>query len=191
MLGVDRKQITIGGESAGGGHSAALAIAARDRKEIPIAFQLLIYPILDDRTGSSRPVPSYIGNLVWTPACNVFGWTSILGKPAGSADVPPGSVPARVENLTGLPPAFISVGSIAEVAVLGPSGLSLIRCCGSVFARCARRHDVPHGHLTFLHEISDHGFGSVLAQVRVHRCVTGRVGIVRHLDDVGSTGSGV
>jgi len=112
LLGVDRKRIAIGGESAGGGHSAALAIAARDRKEIPIAFQLLIYPMLDDRTGSSRPVPPYIGNLVWTPVCNIFGWTSILGIPAGSTHVPPGSVPARVENLAGLPPAFISVGSI-------------------------------------------------------------------------------
>jgi acetyl esterase/lipase len=57
VLGVDRKRIAVGGESAGGGHAAALAIAARDRKEIPITFQLLIYPMLDDRTGSSRPVP--------------------------------------------------------------------------------------------------------------------------------------
>jgi acetyl esterase/lipase len=112
LLGVDRKRIAIGGESAGGGHSAALAIAARDRMEIPIAFQLLIYPMLDDRTASSRPVPSHIGNLVWTRECNVFGWTSILGKPAGSANVPSGSVPARVENLAGLPPTFIAVGSI-------------------------------------------------------------------------------
>ena len=41
---MDRKRIAVGGESAGGGHAAALAIAARDRKEIPIIFQLLIYP---------------------------------------------------------------------------------------------------------------------------------------------------
>jgi acetyl esterase/lipase len=111
-LGIDRKRIAIGGESAGGGHTAALAIAARDRKEIPIAFQLLIYPMLDDRTGSSHPVPPYIGNFVWTPECNVFGWSSILGVAAGSPNVPAGSVPARVENLAGLPPTFIGVGSI-------------------------------------------------------------------------------
>lgn len=111
-LGVDRKRIAVGGESAGGGHAAALAIAARDRKEIPIAFQLLIYPMLDDRTGSSRPVPPHIGAFVWTPESNVFGWTSLLGVPAGSAKVPAGSVPARVENLAGLPPTFIVVGAI-------------------------------------------------------------------------------
>lgn len=111
-LGVDRNRIAIGGESAGGGHSAMLAIAARDRKEFPICFQLLIYPMLDDRTGSTRAVPPQIGNLVWRRESNVFGWTSLLGLPAGSAKVPYGSVPARVENLEGLPPAYISVGSI-------------------------------------------------------------------------------
>jgi acetyl esterase/lipase len=111
-LGVDRKRIAIGGESAGGGHAAALAIAARDRKEIPIIFQLLIYPMLDDRTGSSRPVPPHIGQFIWTAQSNVFGWTSLLGVPAGSSKVPSGAVPARVEDLSGLPPTFIVVGAI-------------------------------------------------------------------------------
>jgi acetyl esterase/lipase len=111
-LGVDRKRIAVGGESAGGGHAAALAIAARDRKEIPLVFQLLIYPMLDDRTGSSRPVPPHIGEFIWTAQSNVFGWTSLLGVPAGSLVVPAGAVPARVENLSGLPPAFIVVGAI-------------------------------------------------------------------------------
>jgi acetyl esterase/lipase len=111
-LGVDRERIALGGESAGGGHAAALAIAARDRKEIPILFQLLIYPMLDDRTGSTRPVPPHIGEFIWTAESNVFGWTSLLGVPAGSPKVPAGAVPARVENLSGLPPAFIVVGGI-------------------------------------------------------------------------------
>jgi acetyl esterase/lipase len=111
-LGVDRKRIAIGGESAGGGHSAELAIAARDRREIPILFQLLIYPALDDRTGSTRQVPPYIGQFVWNAESNRFAWTSFLGVPAGSPTVPAGAVPARVENLTGLPPAFIGVGAI-------------------------------------------------------------------------------
>ena len=111
-LGVDRKRIAIGGESAGGGHSAMLAIAARDRKEFPICFQLLIYPMLDDRTGSTVKVPPHIGNLVWRPESNVFGWTSLLGMPAGSAKVPYGSVPARVDDLSGLPPAYIATGAI-------------------------------------------------------------------------------
>jgi acetyl esterase/lipase len=112
VLGVDRKRIAIGGESGGGGHAAQLAIAARDRREVPIILQLLIYPMLDDRTGSTRMVPPFIGQFNWTDKSNVFGWTSLLGVPAGSARVPAGAVPARTVNLAGLPPTFIVVGSI-------------------------------------------------------------------------------
>jgi acetyl esterase/lipase len=111
-LGVDRKRIAIGGESAGGTHATLLAMAARDRREIPILFQLLIYPALDDRTGSTRQPSSYTGQFVWNAGSNRFAWTSFLGVPAGSATVPAGAVPARVENLAGLPPAFIGVGAL-------------------------------------------------------------------------------
>jgi hypothetical protein len=65
-----------------------------------------------DRTGSTRQVPPYIGQFVWNAGSNRFGWTSLLGVPAGSPTVPAGAVPARVENLAGLPPAFIGVGAI-------------------------------------------------------------------------------
>lgn len=111
-LAIDRKRIAVGGMCSGGGHAASLVIAARDRKEVPIIFQLLLQPMLDDRTGSSRPVPPFLGNFVWTAESNSFGWTSLLGVPAGSSEVPKGSVPARVEDLTGLPRTFIAVGSI-------------------------------------------------------------------------------
>lgn len=111
-LGVDRARIAVKGESAGGGHAAALAIAARDRGEIPVCLQVLIYPMLDDRTGSSVSVPPYLGKYVWTAQYNRFGWTSLLGVAAGSARVPRGSVPARVQDLAGLAPAWIGVGSV-------------------------------------------------------------------------------
>ncbi len=111
-LGIDRERIAVGGESAGGGHAAALALRARHRTEIPLAFQVLIYPMLDDRTGSSKPAPASMGRFIWNEQCNRFGWTALLGVPAGSPDVPPNSVPARVENLAGLPPAWIGTGSI-------------------------------------------------------------------------------
>ncbi len=111
-LGVDNSRIAIMGESAGGGHAAMLAIAVRDRAEIPVVFQALLYPMLDDRTGSTRAVPQHIGTLLWTAKTNQFGWSSLLGVPAGSNEVPAGAVPARVENLRGLPPTFIGVGSI-------------------------------------------------------------------------------
>jgi acetyl esterase/lipase len=112
LLGIDQKRIAVMGGSAGGGHAAMLAIAARDRGEVPVMFQMLIYPMLDDRTGSSRQVPPYIGTFIWTVQQNRFGWQSLLGQPPGGRSVPKGSVPARVENLAGLPPAFIGVGSI-------------------------------------------------------------------------------
>jgi len=108
-LGIDKNRIAIGGESAGGGHAAMLAIAARDRG-LPVVFQVLIYPMLDDRTGSVRSVPAHIGHYVWNSESNQFGWSALLGQAAGLAEVPYGSVPARLEDLTGLPPAWIGVG---------------------------------------------------------------------------------
>lgn len=112
LLGVNPKQIAIMGESAGGGLAATLAIAARDRGEVPIVFQLLIYPMLDDRTGSGREPAPHIGTFIWTRESNRFGWSSLLGVPAGSPSVPPGSVPARVQDLRGLPPTYIGVGTL-------------------------------------------------------------------------------
>jgi len=111
-LGIDRSRIAVGGESAGGGHAASLAIHARDRNEVPIVFQLLVYPQLDDRTGSTRPVPPAIGHFMWTASANRFAWSSLIGVPAGSSKVPVAAAPARVASVAGLPPAWIGVGSI-------------------------------------------------------------------------------
>lgn len=111
-LGIDPARIAVMGESAGGGHAAMLTIAARDRGEVPVAFQALVYPMLDDRTGSARPVAPTIGTLVWRVADNRKGWSALLGQPAGGRRVPAGSVPARVADLSRLPPTFIGVGSI-------------------------------------------------------------------------------
>jgi len=113
-LGIDRSRIAVGGESAGGGHAASLAIHARDRnkEDVPICFQLLIYPQLDDRTGSSHPAPPAIGHFLWTASANRLAWSSLLGVPAGSSKVPAAAVPARVASFASLPPAWIGVGSI-------------------------------------------------------------------------------
>ncbi len=111
-LGIDRSKIAVGGESAGGYHAASLAIHARDRNEVPVVFQLLIYPALDDRTGSTRAVPPAVGRFMWTASANRFAWSSLLGVPAGSSRVPAAAVPARVASVAGLPPAWIGVGSI-------------------------------------------------------------------------------
>jgi acetyl esterase/lipase len=111
-LGIDRSRIAVGGESAGGGHAASLAIHARDRNEVPIVFQLLIYPGLDDRTGSTRPAPPAVGHFMWNASANRLAWSSLLGVPAGSSRVPAAAVPARVATVAGLPPAWIGVGAL-------------------------------------------------------------------------------
>ena len=113
QLRVDRSRIAIGGESAGGGHAAALAILARRRGgAAQICFQLLDSPMLDDRTGSASDPHPYCGEFVWTAAGNRFGWRSLLGMEPGTAAVPPDAAPARVADLTGLPPSFILIGAL-------------------------------------------------------------------------------
>ena len=111
-LGADRSRFALAGESAGGGHAAMLAIAARDRGEVPVMFQSLVYPMLDDRTGSTRQPPPYIGTFLWTREYNRQGWNALLGKSPGGPAAPAGSVPSRVDNLAGLPAAWIGVGSL-------------------------------------------------------------------------------
>ena len=113
QLGVDRTRIAIGGESAGGGNAAALAILARSRGgTLPICFQLLDSPMLDDRTGSGSEPHPYCGEFVWTAVSNRFGWGSLLGLEPGTDAVPPEAVPARARDLAGLPPTFIVVGAL-------------------------------------------------------------------------------
>jgi acetyl esterase/lipase len=103
---VDPDRVAIGGASAGGGLAAALALLARDRGEIPLAAQLLVYPMIDDRTvhrtGLDNP-----GHRLWNQSSNRFGWRSYLGD----AD-PNVAVPARRDDLAGLPPAWIGVGTL-------------------------------------------------------------------------------
>jgi acetyl esterase/lipase len=111
-LGVDPSRIAIGGDSAGGGLTAGLALLTRDRGEVPLIFQLLIYPMLDDRTVTSADPHPYTGEFVWTAELNRFGWTALLGQEPGGPDVSPYAAAARAEHLEGLPPTFISVGSL-------------------------------------------------------------------------------
>ncbi len=111
-LGVDRDRIAVTGESAGGGLAAAVVLFARDHGEVPVAFQHLIFPMLDDRTAAEGPASPHLGEFVWTHAANVFGWTSLLGAPPGGEGVSPYAAPARAENLAGLPPTFIITGAL-------------------------------------------------------------------------------
>jgi acetyl esterase/lipase len=109
-LGVHPDRIAVGGESAGGGLAATLAQRAGDTG-VPVAFQALVYPMLDDRT-VLRPTPSIPFLPPWTYKSNRFGWTCYLGHPPAYADDRPYIAAARRSDLTGLPPAWIGVGDL-------------------------------------------------------------------------------
>jgi acetyl esterase/lipase len=107
-LGIDTARIGVGGSSAGGGLAASLALLVRDNDDPPVAFQLLIYPMIDDRltTPSSR-----WDDPVWPPTANEFGWRSYLGDLEGDA-VPVHAAPAREGDLRELPTTLIVVGAL-------------------------------------------------------------------------------
>jgi acetyl esterase/lipase len=109
-LGVDRNRIAIGGESAGGGLAAGLGLLIRDRGEFKPVHQQLVYPMLDDR--SCTDTHGYTGEFIWTRQSNHFGWSSILGHEPGGPDVSPYAAAARANDLSGLPPTFISTGAL-------------------------------------------------------------------------------
>lgn len=110
-LGVEPTRIAIGGASAGGGLAAGLALMARDRREVQVAFQLLIYPMIDDR--NSTPASYAITDpRVWNRESNRLGWKAYLGRDGGGSDVSPYAAASRTTELTGLPRAFISVGTL-------------------------------------------------------------------------------
>lgn len=111
-LGIDPDRIAVAGASAGGGLAAAIAQRAFD-EGIPLRGQVLVYPMLDDRTALdlSEKSPGY-ATFVWNNRSNLFGWTSYLGRPPRLSDAPGYAAPARRTDLHGLAPAWIGVGAI-------------------------------------------------------------------------------
>lgn len=109
-LGVDADRVVVGGKSAGGGLAAALALLARDRGAPAPIGQLLLCPMLDDRgeTFSSHQLADAV---IWNRTSNTTAWHALLGDRYGAADLPSYAAPARAEDLSGLPPAYIDVGS--------------------------------------------------------------------------------
>jgi acetyl esterase/lipase len=109
-LNIDPDRIVVAGPSGGGGLAAAMALLARDRGGPALAGQMLQMPMLDDRgdTPSARQMASQDS---WINTLSVTAWTSLLGDARGGPDVSPYIAPARATDLSGLPPAFIYVGS--------------------------------------------------------------------------------
>ncbi len=112
QFGVDPNRIIIGGESAGGGLAASLVILVRDRGEFTIAGQLLVYPMLDDRTGTTTQPDIHLGEFIWTRTYNSVGWSCILDCEPGSDGVSPYAAAAREADLSGLPSTHMLVGAL-------------------------------------------------------------------------------
>ncbi|MDE2301251.1 MAG: alpha/beta hydrolase [Sphingomonadales bacterium] len=110
-LGIDRARIGVMGESAGGGLAAALALLTRDRGGPALAFQLLTYPMLDDRS-CTRADHGFAGEFIWTAHNNRFGWRALLGEEPGAPGISPYAAPARAGDLAHLPPSWIATGAL-------------------------------------------------------------------------------
>jgi acetyl esterase/lipase len=110
-LGIDPARIAIGGQSAGGGLAAGLAQITRDRGEVPLILQLLIYPMIDDRnlTQASDTIED---TYVWSRYSNKEGWRAYLGQEPGTDNTPLYAAPGRTEDLSNLPPVYMYVGDI-------------------------------------------------------------------------------
>ncbi|WP_261301634.1 alpha/beta hydrolase [Paenibacillus andongensis] len=110
-LNIDLSRIAVGGGSAGGGLTAALALMARDKGGPSICFQMPLYPMIDDRniTPSSHEITD---PAVWNRANNLAAWKMYLGGEYADGDISPYAAPIRAESLAGLPPTYTCVGQL-------------------------------------------------------------------------------
>jgi acetyl esterase/lipase len=154
-LGVDPGRVGVGGSSAGGALAAAVALMARDRGGPPLVFQLLNYPVIDDRmqTPSMR---AFDATPLWTSGASADMWTYYLGEPEGRGEVSPYAAPGRCADLRGLPPAYVLT---AELDPLRDEGIA--------YATRLMAAGVP----TELHTVAGacHGFDIVAAGVPLGR----------------------
>ena len=166
-LGVDPGRIAVMGDSAGGGMAAALTILARERGGPAIARQILIMPMLDDRT--TAPDPHIAPYLVWSYEDSRTAWPALLGDLAGGPDVPATAAPARLQDASGLPPAYIEVGQI-----------DVFRDEDTAYATKLSRSGVPvefHLHPGAPHEFDSIAFTADVAR----RAIADRVRVLKSL----------
>jgi acetyl esterase/lipase len=109
-LGIDPGRIAVMGDSAGGGLAAGVAILSRDREGPAVARQLLVYPMLDDRTTTPDPyIAPFAG---WSYDDNATGWNALLGTGHEHREIDPAAAPGRLRDAAGLPAAYIEVGQL-------------------------------------------------------------------------------
>ena len=157
-LGIDPARLLIAGGSAGGGLAAGTTLLARDRSGPALAGQVLMYPMIDDRndTVSAHQVD---GEGVWDRTSNDTGWDALLGERRGTDDVSIYAAPSRATDLTGLPPAFIDVGTAEVFRDEDVAYASTIWACGGV----AELHVWPGGF---------HGFDLMVPHAAISRAMT-------------------
>ena len=113
-LRIPSDRVAVAGESGGGALCAALSLFARHRGDAPLSAQFLMFPMLDDRTGTAAdptPMP-FSGEFVWHRSSNTFCWEAVLGTTLTPSGVPSYASPGRANVLSGLPPTFLSVGDV-------------------------------------------------------------------------------
>ncbi len=127
-LGIDADRIAVTGSSAGGGLSAAVAQRGTD-EGITLRAQVLVYPMLDDRT-ALRGDHAGRGKFMWTPASSRWAWTAYLGREPQMSDAPEYAAPARRTDLSGLPPAWVGVGDLDILYDEGVAYAERLEACG-------------------------------------------------------------
>jgi acetyl esterase/lipase len=156
--GMRDDQIMIGGGSAGGGLTAAVSLHARDKKEVAIAFQMPLYPMLDDRmntlSATNNDAP------LWNSKSNFISWKLYLGDLFGKPDIPVYAAPARAENLRGLPPTCSFVGSIEPFRDETVTYVEHLRASGvpvhfRIFDGCFHGFDIVCAKSSVAHEAAD------------------------------------
>lgn len=168
-LGVNPHRIAVMGDSAGGGIAAALTHLAKAKQGPPIAKQILIYPMLDDRTLSVDPETAPFA--FWTAADNQTGWGALLSGREGGDDVGVTEAPARmtVEEARGLPAAYIDVG---QLDIFANEDLAYARMLGKAGVEC-ECHLVPG---------VPHAFEALAPEAEVSKAVMGwRMKVIRSL----------
>ena len=166
-LGVDPDRIGVMGDSAGGGMAAAITILARDRGGPKIAQQILLMPMLDDRT--QHPDPEIANSVLWSYDDSATAWPALLGDAFGGPEVPATAAPARLKDATGLPPAYIEVGQI-----------DVFRDEDTAYATKLSRAGVPvefHIHPGAPHEFDSIAFQSDVAR----RAIADRIRVLKSI----------
>ncbi|NLG11207.1 MAG: alpha/beta hydrolase [Coriobacteriaceae bacterium] len=144
-LGVNINQLFVAGQSAGGGLTAAVTALARDRGEVAVAFQMPLYPMLDDRMNT----PSATNNNApaWDSHSNRICWQMYLGDLFGTDKVPPYAAPARLSDFSNLPPTYTFVGDIEPFRDETVNYIKALRDAGvsakvDVFEGCYHAFDI-------------------------------------------------